>query len=111
MHKTEISTRGTEQLARLVEVEDEVQLAHVAKVAVQHLHKVVDDLCSGHHVTQLQVSRPGLPKFHFISKETCEVALLLFQTNTCLIISGVGDVQKGTRCATKVTTGPHLQRD
>lgn len=30
--------------ACLVEVEDEVQLAHVAEVAVQHLHEVVDDL-------------------------------------------------------------------
>ncbi len=33
-----------ENVVRLVEVEDQVQLANVPKVAVQNLHKLVDDL-------------------------------------------------------------------
>ena len=39
----------------LVEVEDEVQLADVAEVAIQHLHEVVDDL----HCIVLVIAHSG----------------------------------------------------
>ncbi len=40
----------------LVEVKDEVQLTHVAKVAVQHLHKMVDDLKDLHICMHMAMS-------------------------------------------------------
>ena len=57
-----------------MEVEDEVQLADVAKVAVQHLHIVVDDLegdklvipqVDAHHKVQA-----GIPLVHHLWGQT-----------------------------------------